>query len=596
MGAEDNDLVQVPQDLTLINDEELAAFTAQVQTEVQRLQELEGDITADTVEYAIRLGSDHDRLVAEKNARDVRAKNSAQADQQRFSKQLELVGRNVLGAKDDDGGSGGGADGTGATVDVGAVAEAAARGATAALVAAFGERTTGADLQERVKRAASLADTRRHAPAVRPPAGPAATQVVTASVDIPGIATGATLNFDQVVDAFQKRARSLPVGSSGNVDGGPTVVTLRNSFDHVVDDRSSPSQVQELIDHVTRPELADALVAGGGWCAPSEIRYDFFNIACTDGMVDLPTFGVSRGGIRYPVSPSLADANLGGVTATFANTTNPWLWTETDDALTVTGSTNKPCVRVPCPTFDERRLECYGICLTAGNLTDDAYPEATANYLRLLLAAHQHAMNGRIIATMVSLSSAAVTGGGYAEGLTSQFHAAYNQILGGAALAAVDYRYRYGMCDTDVLEVVLPGWVRDVLRADLAWRQGVDLLSVTDAQINSYFSDRNLRPQWVGDWQVRATGLPGASTALTDWPTAATIMVYAAGTFLLGNGLTLDLGVVRDSTLNAENDHTAAWSEECHLVAKVGHESRQYTITWAINGAPTLGTALAHQM
>lgn len=596
MGAEDNDLVQVPQDLTLINDEELAAFTTQVQTEVQRLRALEGDITAETVEYAIRLGSDHDRLVAERNARDVRARNSAQADQQRFSKQLELVAGNVLGESGEPGSGGGNGGGASAAVDIAAVAEASARGATAALVAALGERAGGTDLQDRVKRAASLADTRRHAPTVRPPAGPAAQQVVTASVDIPGVATGAQLNFDQVVDAFQKRARSLPVAQSGRPDGGPRVVTLRNQYDHVVDDRTGPGQMQELIEHVTRRELQDALVAGGGWCAPSEIRYDFFNVACVDGMIDLPTFGVSRGGIRYPVSPSLADANLGGVTATFANTTNPWLWTETDDALTVTGSTNKPCVRVPCPTFDERRLECYGICLTAGNLTDDAYPEATANYLRLLLAAHQHAMNGRIIATMVSLSSAAVTGGGFAEGLTSTFHAAYNQILSGAALAAVDYRTRYGMCDTDVLEVVLPSWVRDVLRADLAWRQGVDLLSVTDAQINGYFADRNLRPQWVGDWQVRASGLPGNSTAITDWPTAATIMVYAAGTFLLGNGLTLDLGVVRDSTLNAENDHTAAWSEECHLVAKVGHESRQYTITWAVNGAPTLGTALAHQM
>ena len=61
-------------------------------------------------------------------------------------------------------------------------------------------------------------------------------------------------------------------------------------------------------------------------------------------------------------------------------------------------------------------------------------------------------------------------------------------------------------------------------------------------------------------------------------------MVYAAGTFMRGNGLTLDLGVVRDSTLNETNDHTAGWTEECFLVAMVGHESRQYTISFAVNG------------
>jgi hypothetical protein len=591
MGAEDNDLVQVPQDLTLINDTELTDFTTRVVAEIERLHATEGDISPEMVEYAIRLGSDHDRLVAERSVRETRAANERHATQQRYVDQLDLVHRTVTGEVVAQ--SGGSSDGGTSQIDTEAIAAAAARGATTALVTMLGDRG-GSDLQSRA-RAASLADTRRHAPEVRPPAA-VAQQVVTASVDIPGVATGSELNFEQVVDAYQKRARSLPVSSSGNVDGGPRVVTLRNGYDHVVDDRSSPGQVNELIEHLTRRELQEALVAGGGWCAPSEIRYDFFNVACVDGIIDLPTFGVSRGGIRYPTSPSLADANLGGVTATFANTTNPWLWTEADDIATVTGGTNKPCVRVPCPSFNERRLECYGICLTAGNLTDDAYPEATGNFLRLLLAAHQHAMNGRILATMVGLSSAAVTTGGFNKGLTATFRAAYNQILGGAALAAVDYRARYGMCDDDVLEVVIPSWVRDVIRADLAWRQGVELLSVTNGQINTFFTDRNLRPQWVGDWQVRAAGLPGNATAITDWPTSATVMVYAAGTFLLGNGLTLDLGVVRDSTLNAENDHTAAWSEECHLVAMVGHESRQYTITWAVNGAPTAATALGHQM
>jgi hypothetical protein len=68
-------------------------------------------------------------------------------------------------------------------------------------------------------------------------------------------------------------------------------------------------------------------------------------------------------------------------------------------------------------------------------------------------------------------------------------------------------------------------------------------------------------------------------------------MMYAAGTFIHGTGLTLDLGVVRDSVLNAENDFTAAWAEEAHLVAKVGHESRQYTV--AFQNSTDLPTATA---
>jgi hypothetical protein len=37
--------------------------------------------------------------------------------------------------------------------------------------------------------------------------------------------------------------------------------------------------------------------------------------------------------------------------------------------------------------------------------------------------------------------------------------------------------------------------------------------------------------------------------------------------------------------LNAENDYTAAWSEECHLIAMVGHASRQYSVGFNVNGS-----------
>jgi hypothetical protein len=53
--------------------------------------------------------------------------------------------------------------------------------------------------------------------------------------------------------------------------------------------------------------------------------------------------------------------------------------------------------------------------------------------------------------------------------------------------------------------------------------------------------------------------------------------------------MTLDLGVIRDSTLNATNDYTAAWMEECYLVAKIGHESRVVTVDVCANG--TTGAA-----
>lgn len=579
-----DELFSVPPDLTLASDDDLREMETKGVAEFDRVNGLE-QVTPESVEYAHRLASDLDRVRAELAARETRAARLAETERIRHADQMSAIQARIHGAPSTE------ETAAAQTVDAETIARETARGVTAALVSVLGEKRGGI-LGESARRAtASLSETAQVAPA---PQLPTPKLSVTASVDIPGVSQGGTLSsLEALGDAIARKAKSLPVSRIGSTDNGHTVATIRNSFDHTVDDRTSPAQVGELLRHLTRGDAKDALVAGGGWCAPSEIRYDFFNIACEDGLIDLPTFGVTRGGIRFPVSPSLADAigdnAFGGFAVPFSNSSVPFLWTEADDIATVTGSPNKPCVRVPCPDFEEERLECYGICLTAGNLTDDAYPEATQNTLRLLMAAHARAVNARLISLMVAASSPVIATGEFAGGGTpATAKPAFQQFLSGIELAAVDYRERYGMCMTDVLEVVVPQWVRAVLRADLAWRNGVDLLSVSDTEITQFFTDRALRVQWVSDWQVRGAGQFGNATPMTAWPTTADVMVYAAGTFLHGNGMSLDLGVIRDSVLNAENDHTAAWSEECHLIARVGHESRQYRITFSVMGATTV--------
>jgi hypothetical protein len=227
----------------------------------------------------------------------------------------------------------------------------------------------------------------------------------------------------------------------------------------------------------------------------------------------------------------------------------------------------------------QAQLECYGICLTAGNLTDNAWPEATRNFLRLLMAAHYHAKNGRYIQSMVAQSTTMASGGCFDNSGTSA------TLLTGAELAGRDIRTKYGMCDTDVIEAIFPAYALDLVRADLARRTGVsDFMAVPNSQIQAWFDVRGIAAQFVQDWQVRATGQPGVAAGITAWPSTVQGMFYPAGTFGLGNGMSLDLGVVRDSTLNETNDFTAAWLEECHMIAKFGHESRVYTFTSCQSG------------
>lgn len=573
------ELVHIPEDLTLVSDKELEEYGTQAVKEFDRINGLD-QVTPDTVQYGMRLADDVDRIRAEMAARKARSEEAAKVAQAKLLSDQQNLKLRVHGPGSDDG-TGGVHPTEPPVVDAEGIAAAAARGATAALVSVLGDRVAGRELA-RVTERVSLSDARRFAPQSDLPKQKLA---VTASVDIPGVARGEGVdNLDRLVDIVQRKAKSMPV-SNGNPNM-QLVASIRNEFEHTIDDRTSPGQVRELFDHLTSQDKKESLVAAGGWCAPSEIRYDFFNIACEDGLIDLPTFGVSRGGIQFPVSPSLADVfgttnqAFGGFSEPFSGTSIPWLWTEADDIAAVTGSPTKPCIRVPCPTFEEERLECYGLCVTAGNLTDDAYPEATRNFLQLIMAAHAHAVNGRLIQHMVNRSSAAIDTGSFA--VTGQ--PVYQQVYGGLSLAATDYRARYGMCEGDVLEAVAPFWLKAVIRADLAWRNGVDARQVSDGEINSHFAALNVRVQWVNDWQVRGANQFGNATEIDDWPVSATIMLYAAGTFIKGNGLSLDLGVVRDSTLNETNDHTAAWSEECHLIAMVGHESRQYTINFCVNG------------
>jgi hypothetical protein len=579
--SDNHELFTCPPDLKMVPDAELSDLETRGVAEFDRVNS--GESTPDAVDYALRLTADLDRIRAERAGREAKARVEADAAAAKAEREMAALATRVHGSESTT--STEAAAAAPAPVDVEAIAAAASKGATEALVSVLGDKLPRARLS--VNERASLSATQQHAGSVQVPERRLA---VTASVDIPGVQSGRGLtNLSDLADAFIRKAKSLTPTRTGAPEG-PTVATIRNEFQHTVDNHTSPSQVGELINFLRSSERTESLVAGGGWCAPSEVRYDFFNVADSDGLIDLPTIGISRGGIRFPVSPSLGSAvwtvggsanqNLAGFGGQAFNVSSmPWLWTEASDIATVTGSPNKPCVRVPCPTFSEERLECYGICLTAGNLTDDAYPEATQNTIRLLMTAHQRAINARLIALMVARSTSSGT-----LGLT--VNAAFQNFVGGLNLAATDYRESLGMGIDAVVEVVAPHWMVEVIQGDLAWRTGTDqLLSVTKAQITGYLADRNIRVQWVDDWQVRGSGLPGAATAITEWPSTAQIMLYAAGTFVRGTGLTLDLGVIRDSVLNAENDYTAAWTEECNLIAQVGHSSRLYTVNIEVNGS-----------
>lgn len=586
--------IEIPGNLIPLGDDELQTLHDTVLTSFNEVKDKgPGNYTQDDISYSFELRDGLSKIKAEMSARKVRADQQAAAEKLTAERTMADINESINGP----------AEGTPeAAVAVArtdlehdeAIAAAAARGVTDAFTKMLGNRGNASLTQVTERAAASLGATQQRAPKVT---APEAKLAVTAA------GSGQALtSLDGLGAAFTRMANDIPTTQLGSNAPRHKVATVANEFKHTVDMNTNPYVVQEIMEAMAAEDGSPALTAAGGWCAPNEIKYNFFNIAEEpSGLLDLPTVGVTRGGLQWPVSPAIGDvffqaggsnpaSGFGGFAFTFANTSDPWLWSETDDILTVTGSVNKPTLRVPCSSFTSGRLEAYGLTLTAGNLTDSAYPEQTQNFLKLLRMAYAHAINARLISLVVA-------GATSFSGLGAANMPAFQTILDAVELTATDYRNKFAMADDAVLEVMLPRWVLAVMRADLAWRNNVERESVPDSVIRGFFTDRGVRVQFVSDWQVRGAGLPGTSaTTLAKFPATVDMLIFAPGTFLHGQGMSLDLGVVRDSVLNAENDFTAAWAEETHMIAKVGHEARKYTITFGVNGSGSLGQTVGSQL
>lgn len=337
--------------------------------------------------------------------------------------------------------------------------------------------------------------------------------------------------------------------------------------------------ISRAIDESRLP--GGALVAAGGWCAPSETLYDLLELESRDGMLSLPEVGVARGGINFTTGPSFADI--------YSQITG-FAFTEEDDIdgkyePGVDGNVvgPKPCFHIECPDFSEVRLEVAGLCLTAGLLQQRGYPEVIARTVRGALVAHEHRVNAAMISRMVA--------GSTAVNLPTPQAGATAPILTGIELQVEHYRYTHRLSRSTTLEAVFPFWVRGAIRSDLSRRLGVELLEVGDQRIVQWFRDRGINPQFVYNWQALDT--VGAA-AFTAWPTQVDFLLYAAGTWVRGSSDIITLDTLYDSTLLANNDFTALFTEEGWLVAKRGFDSRRVRVPISTDGATHRGIEIEH--
>ena len=424
----------------------------------------------------------------------------------------------------------------------------------------------------------TVAVARRSAPVVEVPEPEApAIPTIVAAADVPGYTSSQELaDFSELAQAFSARARGF---GGRNEEGLSTgiykmsegarhygVAKIQKPETEFTTGMSDPieKQMEVVLAAAREARLpGNSLVAAGGWCAPSEIWYDSF-LRLEDanaGLLSIPEVVARRGGINFTKGPDFATL--------YADPDFGFIQTEAQ----AEAATPKPCYAVECPPFTEVRLDAVGFCITAGILTNAAYPELIRRVLELALVGQRRRINASTISRISTAAGAAVN---YVEvgGSTSD-------LLDALTIQALRLRYQYTMSPNATIEVILPVWAKEIVRADLSRRTGVDMLAVSDAQINSFLGARNLSVQFVYDFQDLASGNTGAWTA---FPTTVDAILYPAGAFVRLTSDVIDLDAIYDSVNTKTNTYTAAFFEEGMAVANVGGTAVKVSIGLNVYG------------
>ena len=396
-------------------------------------------------------------------------------------------------------------------------------------------------------------------PADRRPAvqASAATVAITAGADIPGYTAGSEVSdMKEVASLMAKRLHGFRNVNGGNGEQH-IVASFATSFP---EERTLTADVESnwaKIQAVTSPE---ALVASGGHAAPFEVKYDIFGLGTTARPVRdcLPKFQANRGGIRFVTPPVLSSyANAVGVW-TNATDTNPG--TETKLSLTVSAAAEQTVA-----------TDAVTLQMQFGNLATRAYPELIARHNELGLIQHAREAEQYLLGKIGDASTAVTTTSliGFGRDFLVQ--------IGRAAAA---YRSRHRLEADAPLRAIIPSWVKDAMAADLALSMPGDNTLNAYGEIEGYVASRNVNLCAALDQNVFGAQSTGA---LVEFADSFTWYLFAEGSFLFLDGGTLDLGIVRDSTLVGTNDYKM-FVETFEGVAFIGVEALKITSTISING------------
>lgn len=430
------------------------------------------------------------------------------------------------------------------------------------------EETPEVEAQTKEPVVASVTSVRQRVAAKgkpKPPAAPASNLTVTAAADV-GFAAGSALkDMTQVAEAFANRSRGFNMPGTGATYQVAQI--RRNGYEGLVAEGTKDDMtVINKAGDESRLK-GGSLVAAAGWCAPSETLYDLCdNGASTEGMVDLPEVQVNRGGVRYTNGPDFSALYSGGFHLT--------------EAQAIAGQ-EKTCIDIPCPEFEEVRLDAVGICLTSPILMERGYPELVAAFLGESMVAHQWKVNGIMLNKMLAAAGAPINAGGMGSVAAGA--------LGALELIVQSERTanRWGLSET--IEANVPSWVFGAMRLDYSLRNGVNMESVSDADITRWFADRNIAIKPIVGWQDLPEFTSATAEGEVAYPATFEALIYRSGTFVKGTQDVINLSAVHDAASLKKNQYTALFFEEAVLLLQRCYGAKRVTIPVCAGG--TTGAA-----
>jgi hypothetical protein len=422
--------------------------------------------------------------------------------------------------------------------------------------------------------------------AIRPESRPnlaptGSTVTLTAGGDIPGFSAGMPIEEADIGRAFAEKANSLL--ASGHEGSSANVLTMRIEYpeERRLAHKDPALFVEEQVKAVTASAARTrgltvnqgtpkALVAAGGLCAPVAVDYSLMTLGTPRRPVRdaLVRFGAERGGIRFITPPKLSDV-APGVS----------LWTNTTDAAWTTGAATKPYVIVKCGVETVVKVDAIVLGMVVGNFSRMTFPEQFAAWWELAQVQFARFADGRLL-DLIATNSTATT--------SAQDLGAARDILVHLATAAAGYRSRNRMEPDQILQVLLPFWARDIMRADFTRQHpGDEAVQLADAEIDGYLAASNLEPTFYLDTPSTGTNQVFTSQGagpLEGFPAKVQAFMFSPGTFLHLDGGELNLGTeIRDWTLDQANN-VAAFLETFESVAMHGVEALSLSFTACDNG------------